>query len=54
MIRWTGYMRYRAELRGFDLGRREEILRFGDERYLDASTGRRVAVGARAVFWQCH
>jgi hypothetical protein len=45
MIIWTDYLRYRAELRGFDLAEVERILRFGEERYLDTITGRNVAVG---------
>jgi hypothetical protein len=27
MIAWTDYLKYRAALRGFDLGRLEEIIR---------------------------
>ncbi len=42
---WTDYLRYRARLRGFDLGELERILRFGEERYFDTATGRTVAVG---------
>lgn len=45
MVIWTSYLRYRAELRGFDLLRIEEIVRFSGERYLDTSSHRRVAVG---------
>jgi len=45
---WTDYMRYRAELRGFDLARIEEIVRYSDERYVDNATGRLVAVGKHA------
>ena len=44
-VRWTEYTKYRARLRGFDLTTIEEILRHSTERYLDASSGRVVAVG---------
>jgi hypothetical protein len=42
---FTGYLSYRASLRGFDLSAIEDILRFSDERYLDTATQRMVAVG---------
>ena len=42
---WTAYLRYRADLRGFDLAELEKILRFGEERYFDTATGRKVVVG---------
>lgn len=42
---WTGYMKFRAELRGFDLATIEQIVRFSEERYFDTATQRRVAVG---------
>ncbi len=44
-LAWTDYMRYRAALRGFDLARIEEIVRYSHERYVDNVTGRLVAVG---------
>ena len=44
-ILWTDYLRYRAKLRGFDLSRIEEILRYTEERYFDTVTHRLVAVG---------
>jgi uncharacterized DUF497 family protein len=44
-IDWTDYLRYRAALRGFDLARIEEVVRYSDERYVDKATGRSVAVG---------
>ena len=44
-IQWTGYLKYRAVLRGFDLNEIEQIIRFSEERYLDSDTGRRVVVG---------
>jgi hypothetical protein len=45
MIVWTDYLRYRAELRGFDLADVEHIVRSSNERYLDSITGRNVVVG---------
>jgi hypothetical protein len=44
-IFWTPYLQYRAELRGFDLAKIEEILRYGQERYYDGETDRLVVVG---------
>lgn len=44
-VAWTDYMRYRAVLRGFDLVRIEEVVRYSPERYVDNATGRLVAVG---------
>ncbi|RMG25488.1 MAG: hypothetical protein D6732_22380 [Methanobacteriota archaeon] len=44
-IVWTEYMRYRSRLRGFDLTKIEEIVRFSSERYIDTATGRYVVVG---------
>ena len=44
-IVWSSYLRYRAELRGFDLAKIEEILRLSGERYYDTVTGREIAVG---------
>lgn len=38
-------MRYRAERRGFDFELIESILRFGNERYYDVETDRRIVVG---------
>jgi hypothetical protein len=44
-VAWTDYFRYRATLRGFDLGRIEEIVKHTTERYVDTATDRRIAVG---------
>ena len=44
-VAWTDYVRYRAELRGFDLHAVEQIVRFSGERYFDTSTERMIAVG---------
>jgi hypothetical protein len=38
-------MRYRTELRGFDLGKIEDILRYSEERYFDTITQRLIVVG---------
>ena len=43
---WTEYMRYRAALRGYDLARIEDVVRYSTERYIDNVTGRLVAVGS--------
>ncbi len=45
MIVWTNYMRYRARLRGYDLAKIENIVRYSNERYLDSVTDRRIVVG---------
>ena len=44
-IIWTDYLRYRAQLRDFDLDLIASILRMTDERYYDSTTGRRIAIG---------
>ena len=38
-------MKYRANLRGFDLAKIEEILRYSTERYFDTITQRKIVVG---------
>jgi hypothetical protein len=43
---WTGYLVYRAQLRGFDLAILEEIIRFSGERYFDTITQRMLVVGS--------
>jgi hypothetical protein len=45
IVIWTDYIKYKANLRGFDLAKIENIVRFASERYSDTATGRRVAVG---------
>jgi hypothetical protein len=42
---WTDYMRYRAESRGFELPKIENIIRYSGERYSDTVTNRWVVVG---------
>ena len=44
-IVWTDYMQHRARLRGFDLAKIEQIVRYSPERYFDTATERAVAVG---------
>jgi len=44
-IVWSEYMKYRIKLRGFSLGKVEEILKYSAERYFDNSSHRMVAVG---------
>ena len=45
LIRWSDYLKYRAELRGFKLAKIEQILRYSGERYFDTVTQRMIAVG---------
>ena len=47
-IVWTDYLKYRADLRGFDLTKIDEILRYSDERYFDVVTRRQVVIGRHA------
>ena len=47
-IVWTDYVKYRADVRGFDLEKIEEILRYSDERYFDVVTLRQIVVGRHA------
>lgn len=44
-IVWTDYLRYRAELRGFDLHVLEDIVRYSSERYFDTETRRIIIIG---------
>lgn len=44
-VEWLPYMQHRAAEREFELDRLEQIVRFSNERYLDTSTGRYVAIG---------
>ncbi len=44
-IVWTEYLQYRAELRGFDLAKLEQIIRHSSERYFDSETARTIVVG---------
>ena len=47
-IVWTDYLKYRAILRGFDLEKIEEILRYSDERYFDVVTQKQIVIGRHA------
>jgi hypothetical protein len=42
---FTDYLKFRATLRGFDLKKIEEILRYSDERYFDVETQRSIVIG---------
>ena len=44
-VKFTDYLKCRAQLRGFDLDKIEEILKYSTERYLDMVTNRKVVVG---------
>lgn len=44
-IEWSDYMKYRINLRGFNLKKIENILRYSDERYFDTITQRNIAIG---------
>jgi hypothetical protein len=44
-IVWSDCIRYRLQLRGFDLEAVEYVVRHSGERYVDTVTGRFVAVG---------
>lgn len=44
-IVWSEYIRYKADLRGFDLTKIEKILKYSEERYFDSKTRRIIAVG---------
>lgn len=45
MIRWTDYMKYRIQMRGFDQEKIEEIFDNPHEQYYDTATFRNVLVG---------
>lgn len=45
LIIWSVYIKYKADLRGFDLKKIENILRYSGERYFDTITHRRIVVG---------
>lgn len=45
VIVWSDYLRYRSELRGFELSKIENILRHSGERYFDTATRRLIVVG---------
>ncbi len=41
----TEYLKFRVELRGFDLSLIEKIVRYSEERYLDTETNRLIVIG---------
>lgn len=45
LVIWSDYMKYKAELRGFDLAKIENILRSSVERYFDTATRRMIVIG---------
>ena len=45
VIVWSDYVKYRAKLRGFELSKIENVLRYGVERYFDTATRRLIVVG---------
>ena len=47
---FTDYLKYRTELRGFDLAQVEHILRYSQERYFDIETHRLIIVGEQIPY----
>jgi len=45
IIIWSDYLKYRIELRGFELSKIENIVRYSEERYFDTVTRRLIVVG---------
>ena len=44
-IIWSDYIKYKADLRGFELTTMENILRYSGEKYYDTITRRMIAIG---------
>ena len=44
-IKWTDYLKYRIDLRGYTLKEIERIIRKSPERYFDTETRRNIVVG---------
>ncbi len=44
-IVWSEYIKHRAALRGFELKKIEDIIRYSRERYFDTVTRRMIVVG---------
>ncbi len=42
---FTEYIKYRATLRGFNLNKIENILRYSQEKYFDVETQRKIIIG---------
>lgn len=45
IIIWSDYLKYRTKLRGFEVSKIEDILRYSGERYFDTITKRLIVVG---------
>jgi len=45
IIIWSDYLKYRIELRGFELSKIENIVGYSGERYFDTVTRRLIVVG---------
>ena len=45
-IIWSDYFKYRSDLRGFELSKIENILRFSEERYFDIISQKNIVVGS--------
>jgi hypothetical protein len=45
IIIWSNYLKYRTELREFELSKIENILRHSGERYFDTTTHRLITIG---------
>jgi len=45
IIAWSDYLKYRVELRGYELSKIENILRHSEERYFDTASQRLIVVG---------
>ncbi len=45
IIIWSDYLKYRTKLRGFEVLKIENILRYSGERYFDTVTKRLIVVG---------
>lgn len=44
-VSFTDYIKYRVVLRGFDLNKIENILRYSQEKYFDIETQRKIIIG---------
>lgn len=44
-IKWTNYVKYRANLRGYKISSIEHLVRYSEERYFDTVTRRMIVVG---------
>ena len=42
---WSEYMKYRVQLREFELSKIENIIRYSGERYFDVATYRMIVIG---------